>query len=365
MAYFDFENIRVTGISTAVPKTVRPSMDFAVKYGEDSIKKFIEMTGIESVRIAGKNQTASDMGFVAAENLIERKGIKREDIGLLLFGAHSGDYRRPATACVLHNRLGLSKHCAAFDVGLACSAFVYTIQIAASMMSNSDIEKALVIVGETASKLLNPEDRSISMLIGDAGSAILLEKLTGRISGSLYSDGTRFKAIIAPAGGFRNLHADSTEFDFPDGIKRNLYNIWMDGTSVFSFTISDIPKSIKAYMEKHNTTVDDYDCFVMHQANKYIHKQLARKLRIPIDKMPISLDRYGNTSAASIPLTLCDAFGDESCSMKIRCLMSGFGVGLSWGVLEAQIDTSCIYPIVETDEFYKEGLITTPKDWEL
>ena len=173
-------------------------------------------------------------------NLIKQKKLSREDIGLLVFGAHSTDYHRPATACVLHKRLGLSKNCVAFDVSLGCSAFVYTAQIAASMMVNSDIQKAIVIVGETVSKLANPKDRSVSMLFGDAGCAVLLEKKKSKMSGSLYTDGTGFKAIIAPAGGFRNLNAPQTEFDFPDGVKRNLYNVWMNGTDVFTFTISDI-----------------------------------------------------------------------------------------------------------------------------
>lgn len=363
MSFFSFNNVAITGVSTAVPKNVRRSMDFATEYGEESIQKYIDMTGIKEVHVSEKNQTVSDLGFVAAEDLIKQKNLNREEIGLLVFGAHSTDYRRPATACVLHKRLGLSKTCAAFDVSLGCSAFVYTAQIAASMMENSDIQKAIVIVGETVSKLANPKDRSVSMLFGDAGCAVLLEKKKSQMSGSLYTDGTGFKAIIAPAGGFRNLDAPNTEFDFPDGIKRNLYNVWMNGTDVFTFTISDIPKAIKEYMEKSSSTVESYDYFIMHQANQFIHKQLAKKLKIPTEKIPLSLDRYGNTSAASIPLTLCDAFGSEKESRHIKFLSCGFGVGLSWGVLASEIDTKNIFPIIETDDWFKEGLILSPEDW--
>ena len=363
MSYFSFNNVAISGICTAVPKKIRRSKDFISEYGEESIRKYIDMTGIEEVHITEKNQTVSDLGFVAAENLIKSKNINRNDIGLLIFGAHSTDYRRPATACVLHKRLGLSKHCSAFDVSLGCSAFVYTIQIAASMMENSDIQKTVVIVGETVSKLANKNDRSVSMLFGDAGCAILLEKKKSLMSGSLYTDGSGYKAIIAPAGGFRNLEACQNEFVFPDGIKRNLNNIWMDGTTVFSFTISDVPKAIKEYLEKSETTVESYDYFIMHQANRFIHKQLSKKLKIPEEKMPLSLDRYGNTSAASIPLTLCDAFGKETKNKHIRFLSCGFGVGLSWGVLVSEVDTEDILPIIETDEWFKEGLILSPEDW--
>lgn len=363
MSFFTFDNVSITGVSTAVPKTVRHSMDFAAEYGEESIQKYIEMTGIKQVRVSEKHQTVSDLGFVAAEDIIKQKKINKEDIGLLIFGSHSVDYRRPATACVLHERLGLSKNCAALDVGLGCSAFVYTVQTAASMMRCSDITKALVIVGETVSKYANPKDRSVSMLFGDAGCAVLLEKKKSQMSGSLYTDGAGFKAIIAPAGGFRNLDATNTEFDFPDGIKRNLYNVWMNGTDVFTFTISDIPKAIKEYMEKSGSTIESYDYFIMHQANQFIHKQLAKKLKIPTEKIPLSLDRYGNTSAASIPLTLCDAFGNEKENRHITFLSCGFGVGLSWGVLASEIDTENIFPIIETDDWFKEGLILSPEDW--
>ncbi len=363
MSFFTFNNVAISGVATAVPKKIQRSMDFASAYGEESVKKYIDMTGIKEVHVSSRFQTVSDMGFVAAEELIKKKNINRDEIGLLVFGAHSTDYRRPATACVLHKRLNLSKNCSSFDVSLGYSAFVYTLQIAASMMENSDVQKAIVIVGETVSKLANPHDRSVSMLFGDAACAILLEKKNNSMSGSLYTDGSGFKAIIAPAGGFRNLEASKDDIDFPDGIKRNLFNVWMNGTTVFTFTIFDIPKAIKEYMKKTETTVDSYDYFIMHQANHYIHKQLSKTLKIPFSKMPISLDRYGNTSAASIPLTLCDAFGNENEGRIIKFLSCGFGVGLSWGVLATEINTADIFPIIETDDYYKEGIINSIEDW--
>lgn len=364
MAIFSFDNISITGISTAVPKKTRNINDYGHKYGQDAAEKFENMTGIKQVHISEKYQTVSDFGYCAAKELLKHKSINPETIGLLVFAAHSSDYRRPATACVLHKRLSLSKNCAAFDISLGCSAFVYALQTAASMMISSDICKALIITGETVSKMANPEDKSVSMLFGDAGSAILLEKTPGEsIKGTLHTDGAGYKAIIAPAGGFRNPDADITDFEFEGGIKRNLYNIWMDGTSVFSFTISDVPKSIKVYLEKENKTVEDYDYFIMHQANQFIHKQLAKKLKIPIEKMPLSLDRYGNTSAAAIPLTICDAFGKDSSHRNLHLLSSGFGVGLSWGIADFFVNTDDILPIFETEDYFKEGVINSPEEW--
>lgn len=365
MAYFNFNNIRITGIACAVPKTKVKASHHYNKFGQEHVDQFVKMTGVEEVRKTGPHQTASDLGYAAAEELLQQKKLKREDIKALVFSTHSTDYRRPATACVLHKRLHLKRDCIAFDVGLGCSAFVYSTQIISALMANSDIEKGLLIVGETMSKTVHPEDKSSAMLFGDAGAAILFEKVPDhKLSGMLCSDGEGYRSIIIPAGGFRNLNAPEEPMLFSDGNKRTLYNAWMDGAKVFEFTIRDVPQTIKHYMEHENTSPDTYDYFIMHQANKYIHKQLQKRLKIPPDKMPLCLDRYGNTSAAAIPLTLCNAFGANDFKEDYQMLMSGFGVGLSWGVMGTNISCTGIYPIIETDEYFTEGIINTPEDWE-
>jgi 3-oxoacyl-[acyl-carrier-protein] synthase-3 len=197
------------------------------------------------------------------------------------------------------------------------------------------------------------------MMYGDAGAAVLLEKTDDEISTTtlLRSDGTRYKAIILPAGGFRDMNPGHERFRCSDGIERSLYDICMDGTSVFSFSITDVPKALNDYLEYTGTSVTDYDAFVFHQANEFIIKQIIRRLKLNKEAVPISLDRYGNTGGISIPLTLCDAFGETDNERK-RVLMSGFGIGLSWGVTSVTIDSSKIYPITETDDYYKEGKIT-------
>lgn len=364
MPFFKFNNIKITGMASAVPRNIVKSLDYSETFGDEAVEKFINTTGVVEHRATHTNQTASDLGYVAAEEIINRNNIDRSEIGALIFGAHSTDYRRPATACVLHKRLGLSKECAAFDIGLGCSAFVYCVQAASALMQCSDIKKALVIVGETMTKMLNPEDKSAAMLFGDGGAAVLLEKTEdeSEINGLLRSDGNGYRAIIAPAGGFRNMHASGEPMIWPDGNKRTLFNTNMNGVDVFSFTISDVPRAIKQFMKHNEKTVNDYDCFAFHQANKFIHKQLSKKLKIDESKMPLCLDRYGNTSAPAIPLTLCDAYGKDSQDREINVLMCGFGVGLSWGVLSAQINISDIYEVIETDDYFAEGVINSPED---
>ncbi|MBR1427483.1 MAG: ketoacyl-ACP synthase III [Prevotella sp.] len=338
--------------------------NFAERFGVDYCQKFAESTGIREFRKTREYQTASDLCFAAAEKVLSHKQTEREQIGALVFVAHSTDYRRPATACVLHKRLGLSKDCAAFDINLGCSAFVYGLQVVCSMMANSNIDKALLLVGETLTKMTHPKDKSVAMLFGDGGSAILLEKTdeTSVIKGMLKTDGTGYRAIIAPAGGFRNQNATHEELTWPDCNVRTLYNTVMQGENVFSFTISDVPRTVKQFLAETETTIDDYDCLAFHQANQFIQKMLVKKLKTSPEKMPLCLDRYGNPSAPAIPMVMCDQYGKDKTERDLRFLMCGFGVGLSWGVCSAVVNTRDILPITETDEVFEEGIINDPKD---
>ena len=364
MPSFSFNNIRIAGIASAVPTKVVKSTDFNDKFGEEAVQKFVDMTGVKEHRESFDHQTASDFGYVAAEKLLTEKNIDRESIGVLLFGAHSTDYRRPATAGVLHKRLGLSKECAAFDVGLGCSAFIYCTQVAASMLECSDAKRALIIVGETMTKMIYPEDKSAAMLFGDGGAAVLLEKTEEEnvLAGKVCTDGSGYRAIIAPAGGFRNLEDSHEPMVWADGSTRTLYNTNMNGTDVFSFTVTKVPKTIKEFLKETEQDVEQFDCLAFHQANQFIHQQLAKKLKADINKMPLCLDRYGNTSAPAIPLLLSDVYGADIENKELNVLMCGFGVGLSWGVMSAKINTADILPVIETDDYFVEGVIHSPED---
>lgn len=362
MPLFSYKNIKISGVAAAIPTECVSVDSFAEQNGEETIEKFKTMTGIKEFHRALPHQTASDFGFAAAARILEEKNIDRETIGALVFVAHSTDYRRPATACVLHHRLGLSKNCAAFDISLGCSAIVYGLQAVCSMIESSDIERALLVVGETMTKMTGAKDRSVNMLFGDGGAAFLLEKdpsCKEEIKISLKTDGDGYSAIIAPAGGFRNMYASREETEWSDGNIRSLHNVFMNGTDVFTFSITDVPKSIKEFLEKTGTTVDDYDCFAFHQANQYILKQISKKVKIPFEKMPICLDRYGNTSAPAAAMALCDAYGKVS-DETIKTMFCCFGVGLSWGVASVNINASDIYPIFETDEVFEQGFIDKP-----
>lgn len=358
MSFLYSSGIGIAGIACAVPDNYVSVDSFISVFGSDVTEKFSAGTGIHGMYKALPNQTAGDLAYVAAENLFSHIQVDRNKIGGLFFVTQSPDYRRPATAHVLQYRLGLSTDCAVMDIDLGCSGFVYGLQTAMSMMEHSDIEYCLLLMGETASKLADPLDKSIVMMYGDAGAAILLERQDHiRTTTLLRSDGSRFKSIILPAGGFRDMNPTHDRFMCNDGIERSLYDIYMEGTSVFSFSITDVPDSINDYLEYTRTTADDYDLFLFHQANYFIIKQISRKLKIAKNKVPISLNCYGNTGGMSIPITLCANYGDNDIGIK-STFMAGFGIGLSWGITNVPIDTGKVFPIVRTKDWYKEGKIT-------
>ena len=355
MSFFKSNGIGIAGMSCVVPKNHVTVDSFTPVFGEEITSKFTAGTGIKAMYKALPEQTASDLAVAAAENMFSHISVDKSEIGLMILVTQSPDYRRPSSASIVQKRLGLPIDCSCMEINLGCSGFVYGLQTAMSLMNSSDVKYALLLIAETASKLVDPHDQSIVMMYGDAGASILLERQNGAETTTLLrSDGDRFKAIVLPAGGFRDMNPGHERFKCSDGIERSLYDIFMDGTSVFSFSITDVPQALKDYLEHTNTTVADYDAFIFHQANQFIIKQLIRKMKLPKDMVPLSLDRYGNTGGISIPLTLCDAFGNADDGKK-KVLMCGFGIGLSWGVTNAVIDTGTVFPIVETDDYYAEG----------
>lgn len=365
MAIFNFQGIRIAGMATVMPShEVRPD-DFKEQFGEEEVEKFKKMTGVLTSRKASYHQTTGDMGYVAAEMLIKEKNVNKEDIGALVVATHSPDYPRPATAFIVQKRLGLSRECACFDISLGCSAVVYGIQVVASMMMTSNIRKALLISGDTGSKSINPRDKSRVMLGGDVGVCLLLERTNNpedEIKSLVRSDGNGYRYLIVPAGGCRNMAPPHKEVKCEDGIERSLYDAFMRGTSVFTFTVFDVPRVVKDFLAQTSTTIDDYDCFAFHQANLYILQQIAKKAKIPVEKMPITLPKYANTSGASPIVSLCDRYGEETEDKNINVMLCGFGIGLSWGVTSFKINTADIFPVIFDDSVFEEGIINDPNE---
>lgn len=363
MAFFKFNNVRVAGVACAVPKNEVKTESYKQVFGDEEVDKFMEMTGVKASRRTLEHQTCSDLGFRAAQELLAHKGVKPEEIGAVIFSSHSPDYRRPSTAFILQYRLGIPKEAVCYDISLGCSSLVVGMQTVASIMSSGNISKALLFVGDTAGKSVYPEDRSSAMLFGEAGAVMLLEKTDDskdEIDALVRSDGSGYRYMIVPGGGYRNLHASEEVVMCEDGNPRTLMNSFIQGTSVFTFTIFDVPRLIKDFFVQTETTPAQYDCFAFHQANLYILRQIAKKTKIDFDKMPITLDRYGNTSGASAIVSMCDRYGNSEDHKTIKVMACGFGIGISLGATSFEIDTADILPIFEDDTIYEDGLITDP-----
>ena len=359
MVITEFSNFKISALSVAIPSKKILIEEFYPDFGKEMVDKFSELSGVRQIVRSSAKQTASDLGFIAARQIFDKGNIKKEEIGVLVFVSQKPDFRSPGTAYVLQKRLDLPEDIICLDINLACSGFVYGLQTTLSLLSMAFGKKALLITGDTSYKTMSSQDRTMIMLFGDSGSATIVEKDDKGTSDSFKftsrTDGQKFKSIITPAGAFRNRHLKPVNEMWSDGIVRSDYNTHMKGMAVFEFSITDVPRLITDFYKKTNTSADNYDYFILHQANLYILKQLSRKCKIPFEKIPISIDRYGNNSSNSIPLVLCDHFSYSS-DKYLRLLISGFGAGLSWACGSISINADNIMPIVESDDYYFENL---------
>jgi 3-oxoacyl-[acyl-carrier-protein] synthase-3 len=335
MSLLHFTNIGITALSAVVPSKVINNLDYTHFMSTEEVATVVKMTGIAKRRFADGNTCSSDLCIAAAERLFSECGVDRSEIDFIIFVSQTPDYRTPPTSMMIQNRLRLSKDVGSFDINLGCSGYVYGLANAFLYASQPTIRKVLLLNGETKSKAYSTKDKSTSLLFGDGATATIVEKTdyTNPTFVSLKSDGAGFRHIIMPGGGYRKQSSLETlqEKTYEDGSIRTEEHGSMDGAAVFNFTITEVPSDIKDLMQKANIGWDEIDYFVPHQANKFITDHIAKKFKVPPEKLLYSLHKYGNTSSASIPLTLVSELGDSATDNKFKVLLSGFGVGLSWG----------------------------------
>lgn len=337
MAFLETNNVAIRGIAAAVPSRKEFNKDFP-GLSEEQLGKYIETVGVIERRCAVHDGSlcTSDLCYAAANKLLNELGWQRDEIGLLVFVSHTQDYKLPSTACIIQNRLGLSKETMAFDVPLGCSGFVYGLGVAASIVSSGHIGKALLLVGNTQSVYASPEDRSTALLFGDGGSCIALEydeALSDSIKFHYQTDGAGFENLIVPDGGCRHPFNEQSMImeEFEDGIRRTRLHEKMDGGAVFTFAFFNVPKSLKALMSHYGFSQDEVDFLLLHQANKYMCDSIRKKLKFDETKVPFNIDRFGNTSGTSIPLLMVTELREKLQNEKLKHLACGFGVGLSLG----------------------------------
>lgn len=346
------KNVKVSGIVSCVPDIVIENASNPIFENSDEAKKFIEVTGIASKRHVGENILTSDLCIFASEKLLNDLKWDKEDVDLLIFVSQTPDYLAPNTSIIIQDRLGLSKNTMCFDIPLGCSGYVYGLSVAASIMSANGFKKALLLVGDTLSLQSSPRDKSTYPLFGDAGTATALEYAAdNEISFLMWSDGSGHKSIIVPDGGYRSPFTSESLVEKEDeGNFRSGINTYMNGTDVFSFGISQVPKLMKKFFEFTQTSPQQYDYAIFHQANRFMNEMIRKKIGFEKKQVPYSLTEYGNTSSATIPLTINYEYSSLQEKNPKKIIMCGFGVGLSVGIASVSLDKNFISKIVEYNE---------------
>lgn len=349
MAFLQFKNVRIAGMAAGVPKNVRSNLhpqaddNFSADYTPED---FVATTGVKERRVSDSLCT-SDLCYGAAEKLIADLGWEKSEIEALVFVSQTADYILPATACILQDRLGLSKECYATDCALGCSGWVYGLSQVASLLANGSIKKALLLCGDAKKRAVAPRDP----LFGHAGTATALEYHEGatEIKCHYGTDGSGFDAIITPDGGSRCQIKESSfeNYEF-EGKQINRLTTRMKGMDVFGFGISTAPKSIKKLAEHFGFDYQEADYFVFHQANMKMNNMIVKKLKLAEEKVPSCMYEFGNTNSASIPLTIVSQLQNSAANKKFICC--GFGVGLSWGTVAFETKDIVISDLVELED---------------
>lgn len=310
MAFIRAKNVRIAGISAAIPKDEVSNTDLP-NLSQDSMDLLIQTTGINSRRIAPKSMSTSDLCFAAAEKLLTDLNWDRSEIEVLILVTQTPDQPIPGSSMLLQDRLQLPKSCMAMDLNQGCAGYIYGLSTMMGLMSGSKLKKGLLLVGDTITHLLDDSDQSTVPIFSDAGTATALEfdSTAGEAIFNLQTDGSGYEAIQQKRG---------------ESMK-------MNGHEVFHFGLKEVVPNVKSTLEAASKTVDEIDHFVFHQANLLLNESIRKKLKIPSEKVPYTLNEFGNTSCATIPVTIVKSLGKDLLDTEKTCLLSGFGVGLSWG----------------------------------
>ncbi len=349
MAIFSVENVAIEGIAASVPQQKEDNLECALLATPER-ELFVKTVGIRYRRVAPEKMTTVDLCFAAAKKLLEESNTGTSEIGGLIFITQTPDYIIPNSSSVLQHQLGLPKSCIAFDVNLGCSGYVYGLAMAAGFASRIPDKKILLLVGDVSTKVISKRDKSVVPLFSDAGSATLIKHKAGeQFCFNLQTDGAEFDDIIIPDGGMRNpIHANSfVEQEHETGIVRNNMQMKLDGIRIFNFALREVAPNIHALYEKFSLQQDETDFFFFHQANKLMLESVRKKLKAEASKVPYSLHDFGNTSSATIPLTMVANTRTQLMNNKNKLLLSGFGVGLSWGSVYLETEKLIIPELIE------------------
>lgn len=352
MAFLKIDNVEIKGVAAAVPKQIKEIRDLPF-FTSGEGEKVVSLTKIERSRIAPEGMCCSDLCQEAADKLLTQLEWDRKEVEALIYVSLSRDYLTPPTSALLQDKLGLSKECYCIDIPLACSGYVYGLANIASLMQMGYIKKAILLVGETTSQLQSPLDKGLWPLHGDAGTATAIQYNPNAkpMFFHLCTDGSRGDAIINVAGGKRHpiTPDDLVMKEDKDGSMRRAVDSVMDGMNVFGFSITEPPTSVKALCSNFDLNLTEIDYLLLHQANKYMDDKIGKKLKVEASKIPFSLYEYGNTSSATIPMTIVAGIGPKISEEDAQVVMLGFGSGLSWGAAWVNLNHISCVPLIEIE----------------
>lgn len=347
-----FKHVKISGIASALPKEIFDLSSLSESYGANEVAKIIKATGIERVHLAPEGKTTSDYCVAAAEALIPKIGMSKDDIDGIVFVTETPDYIVPHTSAIIQDRLGLSHWTIAFDINYGCAGYVYGIFQACMLVESGYCKNVLLCAGDTLSRYVNPRDRALRMVLGDAGTATIVsrsEKEEQDTAFSFFTDGAGAKHLIIPAGGQRIWrHKGVTDIvkEDADGNARSQENIFMDGLEIMEFTLHEVKKLIDETLAMVNWQRNDVDLYALHQANKLIVNYIVRQLKVDKNKVPVSVKNTGNTSSGTIPLMICNTFSNVNDDLK-KVIICGFGTGLSCAAGAIDLHEAYINPTFE------------------
>ncbi len=346
MACFSIKNIAIKGLACAVPKNIELNKNYPYHSTLES-KQFIKTTGIEQRRVVNNKTTASDLCYQSAKDLLESLNWEKESINILIFISQTPDFLIPGTAPFLQNKLGLPKSTIAFDINLGCSGYVYGLSIISSLLEKTK-GRALLLVGDVSSSVINKKDKTVAPLFSDAGSCTALEYENNahKMFFNLQSDGSGFQAINIKDGGMKSPFSKESLI-FNDANSRTNLDMELKGIDVFNFSRKEVAPNIEKLLAEFSLKNDSIDYFLFHQANFFMNEFIRKKLKIDSKKVPYSLKTLGNTSSASIPITLINNLREKLEEKSLKFVLSGFGVGLSWGSTYIQTNKIKALPLIE------------------
>ena len=332
MSRSSIEGFRVAGVATCVPPRVVSNLADDLGYDPAEVRKVVAMAGVRERRVVDAGVTSADLCFEAAETLLQRLGWARDSITALIFVTQTPDYWLPSTSCVVHEWLGLSDDCAAFDLGLGCSGYPYGLYLAATMLRSGGQQRILLLHGETPSLFLDPKDHATTLLFSDAGSATAVEASSSGVGHfCLHTDGSGHAGLIVRGGAFRDrFPADARDL-----------SLRMDGAGVFNFTIKRVPALVRDTLALSGRSVEQFDSYIFHQSNRFIMKHLIKKCGLPEDRVPLTLEDMGNCGGPSVPVTMTRALPQQR-DKPLELMLLGYGVGLSWGSATLSLDPQAL-----------------------